>query len=55
MIGTYDKKSAQVVSANIGGSGDRWVRKMNARDQKNCIINSGEENKKVAQRMEAAI
>ena len=54
LIGTYDKKAAQVVSENIGGPGYRWVRKMNARNQKNCIINSGEEKKKVAQRMEAA-
>ena len=55
LIGTYDKKPAQVVSANIGGPRDRWVRKMNARERKDCIINIGEENKKEAQRMEAAI
>ena len=30
-IRTYDKKAAQVVSANIGGPGDRWVRNMDAR------------------------
>ena len=43
------------MSENIGGPGDRWVRKTNARERKNCIIDSGEENKKVAQRMESAI
>ena len=43
------------MSANIGGPEDRWVRKMNAREQNDCIINSGEEKKKVAQRIEAAI
>ena len=55
LIGTYDKKVAQVVSENIGGPGDRWGSKMNASDHKDCITNSGEDNKKVAQRMEAAI
>ena len=55
LIVTYDKKISQVVSANIGGPGDRWVRKMNVRKQKDCIIDSGEENKKVAQRIKAAI
>ena len=54
-IGTYDKKAAHVVSANIGGPGDWWVKKTNFREQKDCIIDSGEENKKVAQRMEATI
>ena len=32
LIETYDKKSAKVVSANIGGPGDWWVRNMNARE-----------------------
>ena len=41
LIGKYDKKSAQVVSKNIGGTGGRWFRKMNAREQKDCIIDSG--------------
>ena len=51
LIGTYDKKVAQVVSENIGGPVDRWVSKMNARKHKDCITNIGENNKKVAQRM----
>ena len=55
LIGTYDKKSAQVVSTNIGGPGDRWFRKINTRERKDCIINSGEENNKMAQRIKAAI
>ena len=41
LIGTYDKKSAQVVSENIGGTGGQWVRKMNSRERKYCIIDSG--------------
>ena len=31
LIGTYDKKSAQVVFSNIGEPGDQWVRNMNSR------------------------
>ena len=38
LIGTYDKKAAEVVSANLGGPGSRWVRKINAKDRKDCII-----------------
>ena len=38
LIATYDKKASQVVSANLGGPGDRWVRKINAKEQKDCII-----------------
>ena len=30
LIGTCDKKAAQVVSTNIGGPRPRWFRKMNA-------------------------
>ena len=41
-IRKYDKKAAQVVSADIGGTGVQWVRKMNSSDQKNCIIDRGE-------------
>ena len=55
LIGTYDKKSAEVVSANLGGPGARWVRKMNAKDRKYCIIDGGEKNDKVKQRMVEAI
>ena len=55
LIVTYDKRESQVVSANIGGLGDRWVRKMSPRERKDCITNSGEESKKVEQMMEAAI
>ena len=55
LIGTYYNKLAQVVSANIGGPGNWWVRKMNDRERNDCIIERVEENKKVAQRMEAAI
>ena len=41
LIGIYDKKAAEVVSANLGGPGARWVRKINAKDRKDCIIYGG--------------
>ena len=41
-IGTYEKKAARVVTENIGGPGDQWFSKMNTRERKYCIINSGE-------------
>ena len=55
LIGTYDKKAFEVVSTNLGGPGARWVRKMNARDQKDCIIDGGKKNEKVQQRMAEVI
>ena len=55
LIGTYDKNAAQVVSANVGGPGDRWVRRMNAKDRKDCIIDSGNDDQKLLQRMEQAV
>ena len=55
LIVTYDKKSAQVVSANIIGPGYRWAREINARERKDCIIDISEDKNKVAQRMEADI
>ena len=42
LIKTYDKKAAQVVSENISGTGERWVRKMNDMEKRDCIIDSGE-------------
>ena len=55
LIGTYDKKSAEVVSANLGGPGTRWVRKINSKYRKDCIIDGGEKNDKVKQRMAESI
>ena len=55
LIQTYDNKVSHVVSVNLGGPLDRWARKINTKEQKDCTIESGEENKKVEQRMETAI
>ena len=55
LIRTYDNKVSHVVSVNLGGPLDRWARKINTKEQKDCTIESGEENKKVEQRMETAI
>ena len=55
LIGTYDKKASQVVSTNLGGPGDRWVRKLNSKERKDCILDGGEQNIKIVQRMLAAI
>ena len=32
-VRTYDKKAADVLSANIGGPCDRWLRKFDALDR----------------------
>ena len=43
------------MSENIGGPGDQCIGNINDREQNDCTINSSEEKKKVAQRMEDAI
>ena len=52
---TISPKAAEVVSANIGGISKRWLRELNARDRKDCIIDEGEEGDKVICRMTDAI
>ena len=43
------------MSANIGGPGERWVRRVNARERSDCIIDSGDDGEKVVSRMKQAI
>ena len=46
-INTYDPKAAEVVSANLGGPGKRWMRILNAREREHTILASGKCNDKV--------
>ena len=48
---TYDPRAAQLVSANLGGPGERWVRKVNSRERKEYIIDSGDDEANVVTRM----
>ena len=34
---TFDPKAAEVFSANVGGIGNRWLKRLNARDRKDCM------------------
>lgn len=54
-ISTYDKKAAQVMSANLGGPSQRWMATLNAREREDCILDSGDNGERVISRMEAAI
>ena len=55
LIGTYDKRAAQVVSANLGCPGNRWVRKVNARKREDCMIASGNNGEHITERMTQTI
>ena len=54
-INTYNPKLSQVVSGNLHGPSDRWIRKLNPLDKNECIIDSGNDLDKIVSRMEAAI
>ena len=55
VLGTYDKMAAEVLSANIGGPGERWIRRMNAKEREASILKCGENNELVDKRMEKAM
>ena len=55
VVRTYDKQAVQLLSANIGGPGERWMRRMDAGDRQPCILETGDENELVRKRMEEAI
>ena len=51
LMTTYDPRAAQLVSANLGGPGERWVRKVNSRERKEYIIDSSDDEANVVTRM----
>ena len=55
LIATYDPKGTQLVSANLGGPGDRSARRVNTRERKDCIIDSGDEGAVIVMKMNDAI
>ena len=54
-INTYNPKLSQVVEGNLHNPSDRWIRRLNALDKSECIIDSGKDLNKIVSRMEAAI
>jgi len=40
-VSTWSPMAAQVMSANLQGPGKRWLRKLNARDRTDCILDGG--------------
>ena len=41
-VRTYGKRAAVALSANLGGPGDRWMRRLDAQQRQPCILDSGE-------------
>eukprot|EP00957_Ditylum_brightwellii_P163459 12444997-Ditylum_brightwellii.AAC.1 len=54
-ISTYDKKAAEVMSANLGGTSTHCMKTLNACEQEGYILDSKDNGEKVISRMEAAI
>ena len=54
-VQNYDHKAAEVMSANLGGPGKRWLRKLDACERDDCILTYGKDGEKVVERMAEAI
>ena len=52
---TYNPKTFEVVSANLNGPSARWLRKVNSHDRTGSILECGESNSAVVQRVGDAI
>ena len=48
---TYDKQATQVLSANLGGPSERWLRRLDAKDRDECYLDEGEKGVLVQRRM----
>ena len=54
-IMTFDKKAADVLYAILDGLGERWLRRLDARERLLCILDGGGQGCIIVQRMRAAI
>ena len=52
---TYDKQASQVLSANLNGPSERWLRRLDAKDRQDCFLDEGENGVLVRGRMDEAI
>ena len=50
-LNTYDKQATQVLSANLGGPSERWLRRLDAKDRDECYLDEGEKGVLVQRRM----
>ena len=50
-LNTYDKQATQVLSANLGGPSERWLRRLDAKDRDECYLDEGEKGILVQRRM----
>ena len=54
-MNTYDKKATEVLSANLGGPSERYLKSLNAHERDSCILDSGKDTTDLAKRIDAAI
>ena len=55
IIRTYDKKAAMLLSANLYGPSDRWLRRLDAKDRDGCILDADDAGAKTGARIEAGV
>ena len=54
-LNTHDKKATEVLSANLGGPSDRYLKILNSCERDECILDSGKDTTNLAKRIDAAI
>ena len=54
-LNTCDKQATQVLSANLGGPSEHWLRRLDAKDRDKCYLDEGEKGILVQRRMIEAI
>jgi hypothetical protein len=54
-MNTYDKKAAEVLSANLGGPSERYLKSLNAHERDSCILDSGKDTTDLAKRIDTTI
>ena len=54
-MNTYDKKATEVLSANLGGPSERYLKNLNAHERDSCILDSGKDTTSLEKRIDSDI
>ena len=54
-LNTHNKKATEVLSENIGGTSERYLKILNSCERDECILDSGKDTTDLAKRIDAAI
>ena len=54
-LNTHNKKATEVLSANLGGPSESYLKILNDRERDECILDSGKDTTDLAKRIDVAI